>query len=101
MLDTPAEPVASPPPADEAAPAAPPPADEAAPAPPQPPEIAAAPPAPFPPPPTPPDPCGPALDLEGDAEFLNFLAATEGLLPANFYAFNRESIDFPAAFRTG
>ena len=46
------------------------------------------------------DPCGPALDLEGDAEFMNFIAATEGLLPASYYAFNRSSIDFPAAFRT-
>src|SRR5579872_1103565 len=46
------------------------------------------------------DPCGPDLDLEGDAEFLNFVAATEGLLPASFYAFNRASIDFPAALET-
>ena len=52
------------------------------------------------PPVSPDDPCGPDLDLEGDAEFLNFFAATEGLLPANFYAFQRESIDFPAAFET-
>jgi type VI secretion system protein ImpA len=44
------------------------------------------------------DPCGP--DLEGDAGFMNFLAATEGLLPASYYAFSRASIDFPAAFQT-
>jgi len=46
------------------------------------------------------DPCGPDLDLEGDAEFMNFLAATEGLLPASFYAFNRASIDFPTTLET-
>jgi type VI secretion system protein ImpA len=46
------------------------------------------------------DPCGPDLDLEGDAEFMNFVAATEGLLPASYYAFNRAGIDFPAALQT-
>ncbi len=46
------------------------------------------------------DPCGPDLDLEGDTEFMNFIAATEGLLPASYYAFNRASIDFPAASQT-
>ena len=43
------------------------------------------------------DPCGPDLDLEGDTEFMNFIAATEGQLPASYYAFNRASIDFSAA----
>jgi hypothetical protein len=43
------------------------------------------------------DPCGPDLDLEGDTDFMNFIAATEGLLPASYYAFNRASIDFSAA----
>jgi type VI secretion system protein ImpA len=43
------------------------------------------------------DPCGPDLDLEGDTEFMNFTAATEGQLPASYYAFNRASIDFAAA----
>jgi type VI secretion system protein ImpA len=43
------------------------------------------------------DPCGPDLDLEGDTEFMNFIAATEGQLPASYYAFNRASIDFLAA----
>src|SRR5208283_5043950 len=75
-------------------------------------EPAATPPeaAPAPPPPTAPDPfalapvsgddpCGPDLDLEGDPDFLNFVAATEGLLPANYYSFQRDSIDFPAAFK--
>jgi type VI secretion system protein ImpA len=45
------------------------------------------------------DPCGPDLDLEGDADFMNFVAATEGQLPASYYAFNRGSIDFSAAFQ--
>ncbi len=48
---------------------------------------------------SPEEPCGPDLDLEGDAEFMNFIAATEGLLPTNYYAFQRETIDFPAAFQ--
>jgi type VI secretion system protein ImpA len=66
-----------------------------------PPEATAAPPSPFGlPPVSPEDPCGPDLDLEGDGDFLNFIAATEGQFPANFYAFQRESIDFPAAFQT-
>jgi type VI secretion system protein ImpA len=43
------------------------------------------------------DPCGPDLDLEGDTAFMNFIAATEGQLPASYYAFNRASIDFAAA----
>ncbi len=43
------------------------------------------------------DPCGPDLDLEGDTEFMNFIATTEGLLPASYYSFNRASIDFSAA----
>jgi type VI secretion system protein ImpA len=56
---------------------------------------------PFPlPPVSPEDPCGPDLDLEGDADFLNFVAATEGQLPASYYDFKRESIDFAAAFAT-
>jgi type VI secretion system protein ImpA len=46
------------------------------------------------------DPCGPDLDLEGDADFMNFIAATEGQLPASYYAFNRGSIDFSAASQT-
>ena len=47
------------------------------------------------------DPCGPDLDLEGDPQFMNFIAATEGQLPASYYAFNRASTDFPAALQTG
>jgi type VI secretion system protein ImpA len=45
------------------------------------------------------DPCGPDLDLEGDTEFMNFIAATEGQLPASYYAFNRASIDFSGALQ--
>jgi type VI secretion system protein ImpA len=47
------------------------------------------------------DPCGPDLDFEGDPQFMNFIAAAEGQLPASYYAFNRASIDFPAALQTG
>jgi type VI secretion system protein ImpA len=50
---------------------------------------------------SPEDPCGPDLDLDGDADFLKFVTETEGLLPANYYSFDRGSIDFPAAFATG
>ena len=49
---------------------------------------------------SPDDPCGPDLDLAGDPEFMNFMAATEGQLPsASYYAFDRDSIDFPAVFQ--
>ena len=53
---------------------------------------------------SPDDPCGPDLDFDGDAPFLNFVAATEGLLPGkepkDFYEFKRDAIDFPAALQT-
>ncbi|HEY1942573.1 MAG TPA: type VI secretion system ImpA family N-terminal domain-containing protein [Roseiarcus sp.] len=45
-------------------------------------------------------PCGPDLDLAGDSPFLNFMAATEGLLPAAFFSFDRKTIDFAAALAT-
>ena len=32
------------------------------------------------------DPCGPDLDLVGDAEYLNFLAQVEGILPRSFFS---------------
>jgi type VI secretion system protein ImpA len=47
------------------------------------------------------DPCGPDLDLTGDAEYLNFFAQTEGLLPSSFFStedgrpFDRASVDLP------
>ena len=51
------------------------------------------------------DPCGPDLDLAGDADFLRFFAAIEGALPGReakfFYEFKRDSIDFPGSFRDG
>jgi type VI secretion system protein ImpA len=40
-------------------------------------------------------PCGPDLDLEGDADFLRFTARAEGMLPRSFFSFDRGSIDFP------
>jgi len=47
------------------------------------------------------DPCGPDLDLAGDADYLNFFAQTEGLLPSTFFSsddgkpFDRSIIDLP------
>ena len=47
------------------------------------------------------DPCGPDLDLSGDAEYLNFFAQTEGMLPSAFFSaedgrpFDRASVDLP------
>jgi type VI secretion system protein ImpA len=46
-------------------------------------------------------PCGPDLEAEGDAEFMNFMAAIEGQLPAAFFSFDRKSIDFDAANADG
>src|SRR5579859_958452 len=46
-------------------------------------------------------PCGPDLDIEGDIEFLNFMAATEGQLPSSYLAFDRNSIDFPKVLAAG
>jgi type VI secretion system protein ImpA len=50
------------------------------------------------------EPSGPDLDLEGDPDYLNFMARAEGLLPASFFSrsdgkpFDRTSIDFAAEF---
>jgi type VI secretion system protein ImpA len=47
------------------------------------------------------DPCGPDLDLAGDADYLNFFAQTEGILPSSFFStedgkpFDRASVDLP------
>jgi type VI secretion system protein ImpA len=46
-------------------------------------------------------PCGPDLDLEGDPDFLNFMAGAEGMLPAAYFSFDRKAIDFPTLFETG
>lgn len=49
-------------------------------------------------------PCGPDLELEGDAEYMNFVARTEGVLPTTFFSgpegkpFDRTSIDFDTEF---
>jgi type VI secretion system protein ImpA len=53
-------------------------------------------------------PCGPDLELAGDADYMNFLAGAEGLLPKSFFGkdqagnegrpFDRNSIDFAAQF---
>jgi type VI secretion system protein ImpA len=48
------------------------------------------------------EPCGPDLDLAGDADYMNFVAKTESLIPSSFFSgpegqpFDRSSIDFAA-----
>jgi type VI secretion system protein ImpA len=55
------------------------------------------------------DPCGPDLDFDGDAAYLNFFASAEGILPSSFFIkdpndksaddakpFDRASIDLPS-----
>jgi len=42
---------------------------------------------------SPEDPCGPDLELEGDADFLNFMATADGLLPKAFYIRNPKDPD--------
>ena len=48
--------------------------------------------------------CGPDLDLEGDADYMNFVARAEGVLPTTFFSgpdgkpFDRSSINFNAEF---
>jgi len=50
------------------------------------------------------EPCGPDLDLAGDADYMNFVARAEGLFPTSFFSgpegrpFDRTSIDFAAEF---
>jgi type VI secretion system protein ImpA len=52
------------------------------------------------------EPCGPDLDLAGDPDYMNFIARTEGLLPATYFSgpegkpFDRTTIDFAAEFAT-
>jgi type VI secretion system protein ImpA len=47
------------------------------------------------------DPCGPDLDFAGDADYLNFFAQTEGMLPSAFFSsedgkpFDRTAVDLP------
>jgi type VI secretion system protein ImpA len=47
------------------------------------------------------DPCGSDLDLAGDADYLNFFAQTEGILPSLFFSaedgkpFDRSAVDLP------
>ncbi len=40
-------------------------------------------------------PCGPDLDLEGDPDFMNFMARTEGLLPQSFFTVNDDGVSVP------
>jgi type VI secretion system protein ImpA len=45
-------------------------------------------------------PCGPDLEAEGDDDFLNYVAAAEGRLPASFFSFSRDSIDLKGELET-
>ena len=40
-------------------------------------------------------PCGPDFDLEGDPDFMNFMARTEGLLPQSFFTVNDDGVSVP------
>src|SRR5258708_3299755 len=50
------------------------------------------------------EPCGPDLDLAGDPDYMNFIARTEGLLPATYFSGPEDkpspptTLDFPADF---
>src|SRR5215471_1957671 len=52
------------------------------------------------------DPCGPDLDLDGDPDYLNFIAQAEVVLPSSFFSpedgrpFDRTSIDIQAQLET-
>ncbi len=55
------------------------------------------------------EPCGPDLDLEGDPDYMNFVARAEGLLPASFFGrddedrqtvFDRAKLEFGDQLRT-
>jgi len=41
------------------------------------------------------DPCGPDLDLTGDAGYLNFMASSEGLLPSTFFVKDKSGNERP------
>lgn len=47
------------------------------------------------------DPCGPDLDIAGDADFLNYLADMEGRLPTAYFSFDPKTFDFDKAFADG
>lgn len=44
------------------------------------------------------EPCGPDLEMLGDADYMRFTARVDGLLPRSFASFDRGSIDFAAEF---
>jgi type VI secretion system protein ImpA len=46
------------------------------------------------------EPCGPDLEMLGDADYMRFSARIDGVLPKTFASFDRASIDFPAEFAT-
>jgi type VI secretion system protein ImpA len=46
------------------------------------------------------EPCGPDLEMLGDADYMRFTARIDGVLPKTFASFDRGSIDFPAELAT-
>jgi type VI secretion system protein ImpA len=46
------------------------------------------------------EPCGPDLEMLGDADYMRFTARVDGLLPRSFAAFDRGSIQFADEFAT-
>jgi type VI secretion system protein ImpA len=50
------------------------------------------------------EPCGPDLELAGDADYMNFMARADGVIPTSYFSgpdgkpFDRTSVDFPAEF---
>jgi type VI secretion system protein ImpA len=47
------------------------------------------------------DPCGPDLEIAGDADFLSYLAAAEGHLPRAYFSFDAKSVDFDDLIEKG
>ena len=50
------------------------------------------------------EPCGPDLELAGDADYMNFMARAEGIIPTSYFSgpeskpFDRASVDFASEF---
>jgi type VI secretion system protein ImpA len=50
------------------------------------------------------EPCGPDLELAGDADYMNFVARAEGIIPTSYFSgpdgkpFDRASVDFASEF---
>jgi type VI secretion system protein ImpA len=50
------------------------------------------------------EPCGPDLELAGDADYMNYMARAEGIIPTSYFSgpdgkpFDRTSVDFASEF---